>query len=699
MARFNSRILTGLLALVLIAPAPRAAAQQWLHDDGSKTNKSIFRVIDELPDPNDYRNAAGMPGPGYWQQQADYRIEVSLDTVTHSVRGSERITYHNNSPDVLHFLWIQLDQNQTSREHSRSLAAQGALPTEIRPQARRSLGIDAEQTGYDLTRVQLARADGTLVDAHYRINNTVMRVDLEEPLRSGCVQELEIDWRHLVPSSGRGAKELVDDGWIYENAQWFPRMSVYDDVNGWQTEQFLGRGEFYLNFGNYDVRITVPWNHIVEATGELQNPEQVLTPTQRERLAQAYTSEEPVFIVRADEVMKPESRPTRSGTLTWHYVAENVRDFAWASSKTFVWDAAGFRYHPDSPVIKVHSLYPRLAMPLWDKVSTRATLQALKTYGRLVYEYPYPKVANINGPVGGMEYPMVAFCGTRPQEDGTYTDRAERSLIGVTVHEVGHNWFPMTVAIDERKWTWMDEGFNTFLQYYGEKDYAKTYCGKQWTQTADCTYPSESARGPARNIVQYMRDPDQVPIMTESDLIHKDFSNNGYSKPAAGLMMLREHILGEAVFDAAFHSYARGWQFKHPQPADFFRAMEDGAGENLAWFWRGWFYTTHANDQAIGDVSVQAANELVGSDELGQFYYRVEVDNVGGLVMPLEIEVTYEDGTQERKRYPVDIWRNNELTFTAGFFGDKVAVEIVLDPDEAYADVDRSNNVWKRPAT
>ncbi|MDP2957094.1 MAG: M1 family metallopeptidase, partial [Longimicrobiales bacterium] len=543
------------------------------------------------------------------------------------------------------------------------------------------------------------RPDGTLVDARYRINYKVMRVDLEEPLQPGAVQAFEIDWHHVVPDAGRGAKELVTDGWIYENAQWFPRVSVYDDVNGWQTDQFMGRGEFYLTFGDYDVSITVPWNHIVEATGELQNPQEVLTATQRQRLEQAYGGEEPVFIVRADEVMKPESRPTRSGTLTWRYTAQNVRDFAWASSKTFVWDAAGFKYRPGEPTIKVHSLYPRDAMPLWDKVSTRATVQTLKTYGRLAFEYPYPKAANINGPVGGMEYPMVAYCGARPQPDGTYSERTERALIGVTIHEVGHNWFPMIVATDERKWTWMDEGLNTFLQYYGEIDYAKSYCGGVWSQTADCTYPSATQRGPARNIVEYMRDPDQVPLMTESDLIHKDFGNNGYSKPATGLVMLREHVLGEESFDAAFHFYSQGWMFKHPQPADFFRSMEDGAGENLAWFWRGWFYSTHANDQAIGDVSVQAGRDLVGSDDRGQFYYRIKVDNVGGLVMPLEIEVTYDDGTKERKSFPVDVWRNNELTFTAGFFGNKTVVEIVVDPDEAYADVDRANNVWKRPIT
>jgi len=689
--------LATLLLAALLDPATPLAAQQWLHDDGSKSNRSIFRMLEDWPAANEYRNGAGMPGPRYWQQQVDYVIQASLDTTDHSIRGTERITYHNNSPDALRYLWFQLDQNTRSLEHSRAYQVQGALPERISPQAMRYVGLQPFDGGFDLSRVQLVDGAGTLVDADYRINNTVMRLNLAAPLAPGDVQVMEIDWSYRIPDQGRGGKELVSDGWIYEMAQWFPRLSVYDDVNGWQTDQFMGRGEFYLEFGNYDVTLTVPWNHIVDATGVLQNPEAVLTTTQRERLERALTSEEPVFIVAADEVMEPASRPRRSGTLTWHFNAENVRDFAWVSSKTYVWDAAGFRYRPGETPIAVHSLYPRDAMPLWDKVSTRATIQTLKTYGRMAFEYPYPKAVNANGLAGGMEYPMMAFCGARPQPDGTYSEGTERALISVTIHEVGHNWFPMIVATDERKWTWMDEGLNTFLQYYGEQDYAATYCGGVWTQTEDCTY--QSSRGPAPNIVAYMRDPDQVPLMTESDFIHKDFGNNGYAKPATGLQMLREHILEPAPFDDAFSGYATAWMFKKPQPADFFRSMDEGAGENMAWFWRGWFYTTHANDQNLTNVSAQRAEELVGSTERGTSYYRITVENAGGLVMPLDIRVTFEDGTTRRLDYPVDIWRNNERSFTAGFFTDGVVVEVVVDPEEAYADIDRSNNVWTKPIT
>jgi hypothetical protein len=668
------------MAVVTVLLPSAVGAQHWLHDDSSRTNRSMFRPLD-WPDPTDLRNAAGSPGARYWQQQVDYRIEASLDTVGYVITGSERITYHNNSPDRLRYLWIQLDQNVRSIEHSRSYKTQGALPEELSPRARQFLGQSQFDGGHNITRVQLVDA-GVLVDTRYIINGSMMRVDLQSPLESGAAAQFEVDWNYRIPDTGRGGKELVSDGWIYEMAQWFPRLAVYDDVNGWQTDQFLGRGEFYLEFGDYDVRLTVPWNHIVDGTGVLQNPEDVLTETQRTRIAQAMNSEEPTFILGADEVMAPESRPARSGTLTWHYVAENVRDFAWVSSKTFVWDAAGFRYEPNGRLIEAHSFYPRDAMPLWDSVSTRAIIQTMKTYGRMAFEYPYPKATNVNGPAGGMEYPMMAFCGARPREDGSYTEGIAHALISVTIHEVGHNWFPMIVASDERKWTWMDEGLNTFLQHYAELDW-------------DPNYPSR--RGPAPNIVPYMRDPDQVPMMTASDLIHKDFGPNGYAKPATGLVMLREQVLGEQLFDAAFQEYSQKWMFKKPQPADFFRSIEDGSGELLNWFWRGWFYTTHFNDQALVSVTSQNAEELIGSADRGRTYYRIRVDNEGGLVLPLHMGITYEDGTSELIKLPVDLWRNNELTFTYGMFTDKTIVEVVIDPNQVFADINLDNNRWAAP--
>ena len=684
MTRVKSAV-GSLLALgLLLGFAGTANAQSWLHpDEEGRTNQSIFRAIDEWPDANRYRGASGAPGPEYWQQQVDYVIETTLDTAEHVVSGSERIAYHNNSPDVLDYLWVQLDQNVRSLEHSRAYQTRQALPEEISERARRFLGAMQFDGGHEIGRVQFV-SGGELLDADYRINGTLMKVHLLETLEPGEAVELEIDWSFRVPDWGRGGKEQVSDGWIYELAQWFPRLAVYDDVNGWQTDQFLGRGEFYLEFGNYDVKINVPANHIVEATGVLQNPNDVLTEAQRDRLDRAYESRTPVYIVGPDEVMTAESRPAQDGMLTWHYKADDVRDFAWASSKTFVWDAAGYRYDDGQEPIAVHSLYPRDAMPLWNEISTAAVIQTLETYGRMAFEYPYPKASNVNGPAGGMEYPMLAFCGARPRADGEISDGLRWALMGVTIHEVGHNWFPMIVNSDERKWTWMDEGLNTFLQHYAEVEMDPDF--GRW-------------RSSPSGITEYMRDPDQVPIMTHSDLIHKDFGNNGYAKPAAGLSILRETVLGPEVFDDAFSGYAKRWMFKKPQPADFFRSLDEGAGEDMAWMWRGWFYTTHANDQAVADVGRQDAEELLGSTDQGSYYYRVRIVNEGGLVMPIIMDVEYESGRTQRVDLPVDVWRFDEKEFLYGFFAEEPVVRVLLDPDEELADIDTDNNLWMAPTS
>jgi len=679
------RLLGFGIAAMLVMAQP-AGAQQWLHDDGvSETNQSMFRDLDWAA-PNEMRAASGYPGAGYWQQQVDYVIETSLDTLAQAVSGSEHITYKNNSPDEIRYLWVQLDQNVRSVEHSRTYQMQRALPEQMSERARRFLGAGPFDGGYDISRVQLVAADGSLVDADYRINSTMMRINLPQSIQPGGFAEFEIDWTFRVPDFGRGAKEEVEDGWLYLIAQWFPRMAVYDDVNGWQTDQFLGRGEFYLEFGDYDVSITVPSNHIVEATGILQNPENVLTSEQRSRLERAVQSRDPMYIIGPDEVMTAASRPRQDGMLTWHFVADNVRDFAWASSATFVWDAAGYSYEGEDRVILAQSMYPRNAMPLWNDISTVAIIQTLETYGEMAFEYPYPKASNVNGPVGGMEYPMLAFCGARPRGnvEGGYSDGVKYALMGVTIHEVGHNWFPMIVNSDERKWTWMDEGLNTFLQHYAEIAMLPEF--PRW-------------RGSPPSIRNYMRDPDQVPIMTQSDLIHKDFGNNGYGKPAAGLTLLREIVLGPEAFDEAFAGYSEAWSFKKPQPADFFRAMDEGAGENLAWMWRGWFYTTHANDQSLVSVERQDGEELLGDDARGRWYYRMTIDNVGGLVMPIRMNVSYDDGNTELIQLPVDVWRNNEKQFIYGMFTDHSITRVELDPGGWTADINEDNNVWETPTS
>lgn len=680
-----------LLALSLLVLPASVHAQQWLNTEPSpKTNKSSFRALDEWPSPNDYRDASGSPGPKYWQQRVDYVVRTSLDTTTHTVKGSERVTYHNNSPQALGYIWFQLDQN-IEAENSRANLTKSAIPAGLSPQARRFLAPEDEFGGYQITRVSLIGAPGQPAKpARYLINGTQMRVNLDTPIPTGGKALVEIEWSFVVPEGGnnsRGVRELVKDGWIYEIAQWFPRAAVYDDVTGWQNDPFLGQGEFYLNFGNYDVSITVPRDHIVRSTGTLRNPEVVLTPTQRARLATAMAGDTLVFIVRPDEVQKPGSRPAGNGMLTWRFTAENVRDFAWASSKTFVWDAQGFRYKKGGRVIELHSVYPREAMPLWSDVSTKAIAQTMRTYGRLAFEYPYPQASNVNGQVGGMEYPMIAFCGGRPGPNGTYTKNQEYALAAVTIHEVGHNWFPMIVATDERKWTWMDEGLNSFLEYYGSLDYDKNW-------------PAARLRGPANNIVNYMKQPSQMPLMTESDFVLRNtFGNNGYSKPATGLVMLREKILGPERFDLAFQEYSKKWMFKHPQPADFFRTLAGGAGERLDYYWRGWFYTTYNNDQAITKVESDDANALVGDTKRGKFYHRITVENKGGLVLPLELEIEFTDGTKKRVNMPAEVWRSNELQFTHGFFSDKEIAKVVADPDSGYADVDRSNNTFtKAPA-
>jgi hypothetical protein len=681
-----------LLVAALLAIPATASAQQWLNaEPNSKTNKSTFRDLEEVPSPNEMRNASGAPGPKYWQQQVDYKIKATLDTVEHRITGSERVTYHNNSPDRLDYIWFQLDQNIDDPAVSRTIANQPALPRQLSQGARDFLALPEFKGGHKLTRVQVVTTQAgkvTRADAPYVINGTVMKVPLATPLPPGGQAVIEIDWSFLVPEesqNGRGVREQVKDGWMYEVAQWFPRASVYDDVSGWQTDQFYGSGEFYLNFGSYDVELTVPHDHIVAATGTLLNPLQTLTATQRQRLAQAMTSENPKFIITKEEAATPATRPAGSAPITWRFKADSVRDFAWVSSRGYVWDAAGFRYRPGGRLIEMHSLYPREAMPLWDSVSTKAIAQTMRTYGRLAFEYPYPRATNVHGPVFGMEYPMIAFCGARPSADGSYTPGLARALISVTIHEVGHNWFPMIVASDERKWTWMDEGINSFLQYYAEKDW-------------DPAYPSN--RGPAKNIVNYMKQPEQMPLMTMSDFIlPQTFGNNGYGKPAAGLVMLREQVLGPKLFDQAFGEYAKRWMFKHPQPADFFRSVDDGGGELLNWFWRGWFYTTYANDQAIADVDMQPSDSLMGNSSKGRNYYRVKVENKGGLVMPLQMEMTFDDGSTKKVKLTADVWRQNEKTFTYGFFTDRVVTRVVLDPDEVFADINRENNVWgKAPA-
>jgi hypothetical protein len=693
--------LSSILVLTLAAPTFAVHAQrgapppqgppQWLNADTSKkVNQSNFRSIEEWPTPNEYRTGSGSPGPKYWQQQIDYVIRTSLDTVRQRVSGSERLTYHNNAPEPLGYIWLQLDQD-IDKPDSRAALSTAALTAPVSARARAFLFPELEanvEPGYTVTRVQLVDAAGKKTAATTYRNGTQMRIDLAAPLATGKTAVIEIDWSYRVPEgsrNGRNGREKLQDGWLYEIAQWFPRAAAFDDVNGWQNVQFYGQGEFYLQFGNYDVSITVPHDHIVQATGQLLNPEEALTATQRARLATAIAGDTQVFIVRPEEINTPMTRPAGTAPITWHFKADKVRDFAWSSFRGYAWDARGYRYASNpARTIELHSAYPREAAPIWSKVSTRSIATTMTVYGRMAFEYPYPVARNVNGPVGGMEYPMIAFCGVKARADGTYDKSAEYSLASVSIHEVGHNWFPMIVATDERKWTWMDEGLNSFLEYYGSLEY-------------DAAWPRERMRGPAKNLVDYMKSPSQVPLMTESDEIFANFGNNGYAKPATSLVMLRENVLGADAFDRAFREYSTKWMFKHPQPQDFYRSIVSGAGEQLNWFWRGMFYTTYANDQAVTDVTSQDGAAIM-REKAGEQYHRITVEQKGGLIMPLQIGVTYDDGTTEVIKLPADIWRNNEKKFTYGFFSKKGLREVVVDPNELFIDINRENNTWRKPA-
>ena len=750
------RLPIGLAALCLSATA--FAAQPF--DDK-------FRQLDELlPTPGAVRTASGAPGHAYWQQRADYTMRASLDEANRSLTGSGTITYHNNSPDTLKYLWLQLDQNIYKKDSGARTTA--ALPSrEAWAQARgpeQGVKFDTIRTlltgdsfdgGYKISNVR----DGGGRPLKYTINGTMMRIDLPTPLKPGARVSFGLDWSYNINEQkvlgGRSGYEKFEDGNdLFEIAQWFPRMAAYYDVYGWQHKQFLGAGEFTLEFGDYDVRITVPADHVVASTGEQQNPGEVLTAAQRDRLNQARTAKKPVIVVTQAEAEAKEKQRA-AGTKTWHFKAKNVRDFAFASSRKFIWDAQGVK-SGDTNVMAM-SYYPKEGNPLWEKYSTAAIIHTIEQYNKYSFDYPYPTSISVNGPVGGMEYPMITFNGPRPVKDKktgelTYSKRTKYGLIGVIIHEVGHNYFPMIVNSDERQWTWMDEGLNSFLQSLAQE---------AWEENWD------EMRGDPRTIVGYMRSQNQVPIMTNSESLLQ-FGNNAYAKPAAALNILRETILGRELFDFAFKEYSERWKFKRPTPADFFRTMEDASGTDLDWFWRGWFYTTDPVDISVDGISeytisskdpevekawararkqsepisitdqrnkgmtrkVDVQPELKDfyneNDEFtvtnkdrntynetyagledwekallkeGKRFYLVDFSNKGGLVMPLIVEITTQSGKKYIERIPAEVWRYSPKKVTKLFITDEPIVSLVQDPYWETADIDVSNNSWPAKAT
>ena len=706
------------------------------------TDKNKFRQLkDVLPTPNNRRTASGAPGYEYTQQKVDYVMDIVVDEDKNLLTGNESIPYHNNSKDYLEYLWVQLDQNMRAPDSKTPLAKSEDLgnttfndPVTF---TKNNLTKSAD-FGFKIKEVN----NSTGGSLSYTVNRTMMRINLPQPLAPGNTFEFSIRWNYLINNSvtdgGRSGFELFPDGnKNFTIAQFFPRLAVYDNVEGWQNMQFWGRSEWALEFGDYDVKITVPADHIVDATGELLNEKKVLTKEQRVRFDKARTSfKDPIFIVTQEEAEKAEKLKSKKSK-TWHFNAKNVRDFAFASSRKYIWDAMAVNIN--GKTVMAVSLYPKEGNPLWEEHSTRVVANTLEEYSKMTFDYPYSKAISVHADRQGMEYPMICFNYGRPQPDGTYSERTKRGMIGVITHEVGHNFFPMIVNSDERQWTWMDEGINSFVEILSELDYD----------------PNFFTGNLPKDIVRYMSmDQDNLStIMSQGDYV-KNFGPNAYTKPAAGLYMLRQTIMGPELFDYAFRTYSKRWMFKHPSPADFFRTMEDASAMDLDWFWRGWFYTTDYNDIGVKDVKkfyltdqpTEAAKQLAkrynmnladyegkfvffeqekegvpvdskkaleidviknhmatmteeqraALKEAPNFFYQVTFEKPGGLVMPIIVELEYVDGSKERHTFPAQIWMKNDKEVTKVFRTTKAIKKITLDPDLETADIDTSNNSWPK---
>jgi len=610
-----------------------------------------------MPTPTETRLATGEPGPAYWQNRADYRIDARFDPRARRVEASETITYTNLSPYAISYIWLNLEQNLFHPD------SRGARLT---PPGARFGNRDGFVGGYAIDDV---RVDGEPAQLH--VHDTLGRIDLDRPLApKGGRVEISLRFAFDIPEYGsdRLGIEEVEQGTIFQIAQWFPAVAKFDDVHGWNTLPYLGQGEFYTDFGSFDVSITAPREFLVVATGTLQNASEVLTQEQLERLDRAKSSATTVDIIAPEEVGDASTWPAGDGPRTWRFHADDVRTFAWAASDAFVWDAAFLEDSgPGGAGTLVMSVYPREGMPLWRK-STEMLRFSIEHYNTMWFRYPYPTAINVNGIVGGMEYPMIIFCRARDDEQALY---------GVTTHEIGHNWFPMVVSNNERLHAWMDEGFNTFINYYS----TKAWFGEP-----------QARRGDAQAIAPMMARFREQPIETPADQVRPDrLGFLEYAKTAAGLVLLREQILGEERFDRAFREYVRRWAFKSPEPADFFRTMEDVAGEDLSWFWRGWFYSTGVLDQAVKQVRQVA-------DEEGRRYAEVTFLNKGELVMPVVYRLTYDDGTHETRRLPVEAWFNTDRwTTRVRLEPGRSLAGVLIDPEKKFPDVDRRNNAWGRP--
>ncbi|WP_223551237.1 M1 family metallopeptidase [Aestuariivivens sp. NBU2969] len=730
-----------VLSIVIISSSVFAQEQEKVKPQGHTDQNKFRQMKDLLATPNESRTASGAPGYAYTQQKVDYVMNIMLDEPNNRVYGDEKITYHNNSKDYLEYLWVQLDQNMRAKDSKTpDIDSENFNNPFNGPVSFINDNLkDRFDGGFNIEYVK--NEDGS--NLSHSINQTMMRINLSKPLAPGDVFKFQIKWWYNINDinvdGGRSGLERFPDGNNnYTIAQFYPRLCVYDNVEGWQNMQFWGRSEFALEFGDFEVKITVPADHVLEATGDLQNPKDVLTKEQQKRFDIAKKSfKDPVFIVTQEEAEQTEKgRSTK--TKTWHFKANQVRDFAFASSRKYIWDAMAVDIN--GRTVMAISLYPKEGNPLWEEHSTRVVANTLEEYSKLTFDYPYSKAVSVHSERQGMEYPMICFNFGRPNPDGTYSERTKRGMIGVITHEVGHNFFPMIVNSDERQWTWMDEGLNSFVETLAELDYD----------------PNFITGNLPKDIVPYMGGDQSYlsPIMSQGDYVYQ-FGPNAYTKPAAGLYMLRQTIMGPELFDYAFRTYSQRWMFKHPTPADFFRTMEDASAMDLDWFWRGWFYTTDYTDIGVKEVKqyyltdkptenakkiaerynmnlddykgqliyyAEAVEGIVPSDakEVSDFevlnnylamlpdserealkkapnhFYEVTFEKPGGLVMPIIVELTYEDGTKERKTYPAQIWRYNDKEVTKVFKTDKAITNIVVDPDLETADVDMSNNSWPK---
>lgn len=716
-------------------------------EPGHYDNNKFSQMYHEMATPNMFRTASGAPGPAYYQQKADYKINLELDDNLSRVYGEETITYHNNSPEALEYLWIQLDQNIEKQDSKTNLIENDYIfpTTNGNSFSKRFLekGFDG---GFNIGYVKDIKGN----PMKYTINQTMMRIDLDTPLKKGEKISFAIKWWYNIvnymqsANNGRSGYEQFPDGnKLYVIAQFYPRMCVYNDVEGWQNLQFWGRSEFALAFGDYEVNITVPADHIMEATGVLQNRSEVFTPEQVKRWQLAEnTYDKPVVIVTQAEAEARE-KTFSTAKKTWKFKAENVRDFGFSTSRKFILDAMAVKIGDKKPMAV--SIYPKEANPLWGEYSTKVVAHTLKTYSKYTFDYPYPKAVSVSAEDQGMEYPMICWNYGRPDEKGFVSDRVKYGMMGVIIHEVGHNFFPMIVNSDERQWTWMDEGLNTFLEYLTEIEF-------------DPNFPAD--RGPAKLIVPYMKGNQQYlePIMSQGDVVY-NFGANAYGKPATGLNILRETIMGHDLFDHAFKTYANRWKFKHPTPEDFFRTMEDASAVDLDWFWKGWFFSTDYVDIGIKNVTqyylsegTSKSQDMVNrrgrkikdnspivflypenSTELTEdmkktigienikplddflntkftkeeraklknpkYFYEIEFEKPGGMIMPIIAELQFEDGTKETYTYPAQVWRKNNSTIKKFIATEKKVIKIIIDPKEETADIEINNNIWPKNET